>query len=98
MYKAYYSLSATPFTKTIETKNLFKSSTFNETIARLDYLLKTRGIGLITSEAGCGKTTALRAFKDSLNESLYKVIYLPFLSGYCSTFRRRTQVSKSRFV
>jgi type II secretory pathway predicted ATPase ExeA len=88
MYKAYYSLSVTPFTKTIETKNLFKSSTFNETIARLNYLLKTRGIGLITSEAGCGKTTALRAFKDSLNDSLYKVIYFPFSSGTVKDFYR----------
>lgn len=88
MYKAYYSLNGTPFTKTIETKKLFKSSTFNETIARLDYLVKTKGIGLITSEAGCGKTTALRAFKDSLNESLYKVIYFPFSSGTVKDFYR----------
>ena len=88
MYKAFYSLNAIPFSKSIETKNLFKSNTFNESIARLNYLLNSKGIGLITSEAGCGKTTVLRAFKDSLNESLYKVIYFPFSSGTVKDFYR----------
>lgn len=42
---------------------------------RLDYLLSTKGFGLLTGSPGRGKTTAIRSWAASLNPSLYKVIY-----------------------
>lgn len=88
MYKAFYSLSKNPFTKEINTKDLFPSQNFKEIKARLNYLKKTRGIAVIVGEAGSGKTSSLRAFADSLNPSLFKVIYFPLSTGTVMDFYR----------
>lgn len=88
MYRAFYSLAATPFAKDIKTSDSFPSAAFAETIARLEYLKKTRGMGLIVGEPGAGKTFALRAFADGLNPSLYKVIYFPLSTVTVMDFYR----------
>ncbi|HKL76232.1 MAG TPA: AAA family ATPase [Halanaerobiales bacterium] len=88
MYRTYYSLSTRPFSKEIKTHNLFESDNFKETISRLNYLKTTRGIGVIVGESGCGKTSALRAFADNLNSSLFKVIYSPHSTGSVMDFYR----------
>ena len=71
MYRSFYSLSKTPFSKEIKTKELFESDNFKETISRLNYLKDTRGIGVIVGESGSGKTSALRYFAEDLNSSLF---------------------------
>jgi len=86
MFKSFYSLSKNPFLKEIETKDLFLSDNFKEVKARLDYLKKTRGIGVLVGEPGSGKTTSLRFFADSLNSSLFKVIYFPLSTGTVMDF------------
>jgi general secretion pathway protein A len=88
MYRAFYSLANTPFAKEIKTSDSFPSAAFAETTARLEYLKKTRGIGLLVGEPGAGKTFALRAFAESLNPSLYKVIYFPLSTGTVMDFYR----------
>jgi general secretion pathway protein A len=77
MFKTFYSLASTPFPKDIKTQDIFHSSSQKEVAARLDYLKKAHGIGLITGEPGVGKTLALRVFADSLNPALFKPMYLP---------------------
>ena len=47
-----------------------------ELCARLTYLTKERGLGLVTGETGCGKSTAVRRFTASLDANRYFVIYL----------------------
>jgi len=71
---ALYGLEFNPYLKnskevTIETKET------KEVKLRLDYILKTKGFGLITGNSGQGKTTIIRNWAKSLNPSLYKVIY-----------------------
>ena len=77
MFKAFYSLATTPFLKDIKVQDIFQSSSQKEVAARLDYLKKARGIGLITGEPGVGKTLSLRLFTDGLNPALFKPMYLP---------------------
>ena len=88
MFKSFYSLSKNPFTKEINTKDLFSSKNFTEIKARLNYLKKTRGIGVIVGESGSGKTSSLRAFTNDLNSSLFKVIYFPLSTGTVMDFYR----------
>ena len=52
-----------------------------ELSTRLDYLVKKRGIGLVTGEVGSGKTTGIRALCHALNPGLYKPLYLPNTTG-----------------
>lgn len=73
-YTARYGMDFNPFLK--NTKDiLVKTSEFKEVSFRLDYLLKTKGFGILTGPAGRGKTTALRCWAASMNPSLYKVVY-----------------------
>jgi type II secretory pathway predicted ATPase ExeA len=88
MYKAFYSLTRAPFSKEIQPKDAYASSSFSESMARLDYLKKTRGIGLLVGEPGAGKTFVLRSFAKSLNPALYKVIYYPLSTGTVMDFYR----------
>ena len=68
MYEAFYSLSKTPFSK--ENGATFASRSFTEAMARLDYLRRARGIGLVVGEPGAGKTFVLKSFSEQLNSSL----------------------------
>ena len=42
----------------------------------MNYLLQTRGFGLITGQPGTGKTTAIRNWIGSLNSAAYKTVYI----------------------
>ncbi len=88
MYKAFYSLSKVPFSKEISVDDLFLSTSFNEGLARLEYLKNTRGIGVLVGEPGSGKTTLLRKFSSTFNSSMYKVIYFQLSTVTVSDFYR----------
>ncbi len=88
MFTSYYSMNKQPFLKEISVDNLFKYSSYNEGLARLEYLKNTRGIGTIVGDSGSGKTTLVRKFASSLNPSLYKVIYIPLSTVTVNDFYR----------
>lgn len=88
MYRAYYSLSAVPFRKELDDKQFFLSEGFNEGMARLEYLKATRGIGVVTGDAGAGKTSLLRKFATTLNPSLFKAVYFPLSTVTVADFYR----------
>lgn len=73
-YTARYGLEFNPFLKNSK-EVLVETQEYKETIFRLNYLLATKGFGLLTGSAGRGKTTAVRSWASGLNSSLYKVVY-----------------------
>ena len=75
MFTQHFGLKMNPFTKELPTSDLFISEDTKELDARFKYIKSTRGIFLLTAEAGTGKTTALRRFVDGLNPGLYKPCY-----------------------
>ena len=79
MYKTYWSMEYNPFQKNNGEKRIktFESSDYINAKARLEHLNKLGGIGLLTGPSGTGKTYTLKKFTDSLNASLYKVVYIP---------------------
>lgn len=86
MFKAFYGLSGEPFGKA-ETE-FYHSSQFKECLSRLEYMKKARGLMLITGDAGVGKSTLIRSFKESLKENSYKVIYLPLTVNKTEFYRQ----------
>ena len=76
MFQQYYGFSSLPFSKTIATHDLFTTAAQKELAARLTYLVRERGVGLLTGEVGSGKSSAVRAFTASLDFNRYLVIYL----------------------
>ena len=76
MFQEYFGFTRAPFSKTIETDKLFATSGQKELTARLTYLVRERGCGLVTGEIGSGKSTAVRACTAGLNANSYLVVYL----------------------
>ena len=76
MFQEFYGFTRLPFSRTIATQDLFPTVGQKELGARLAYLVRERGVGLITGEIGCGKSTAVRAFAASLDFNRYLVVYL----------------------
>src|SRR3989337_4599215 len=75
MFREFYGFSTMPFSRGVVTSKLFLASGKEELKARLSYLVRERGIGLITGEIGSGKSTALRAFVESLDPTHYAMVY-----------------------
>lgn len=76
MFQQFYGFSRLPFSKDISPQDLFQAEGQQELCARLTYLVKERGLGLVTGETGSGKSTALRRFVASLDANRHFVIYL----------------------
>jgi general secretion pathway protein A len=66
-----------PFGKSIPVRDLFPSTAHQEVQARLAFALTHRYPALITGDVGSGKSTAVRAFIQSLDTNLHLVAYLP---------------------
>ena len=75
MYRAYWNMEYNPFSKEIDVSKLFKTRDFNEALTRLEFLNKTKGIGLFTGSPGSGKTYAIKYFLDNLNSGLNKKLF-----------------------
>ena len=73
-YYSRYGLDFDPFIKNSK-DTIVETSDYKEIIYRLNFLLKNKGFGVITGAPGRGKTTVIRNFINTLNPSLYKVIY-----------------------
>lgn len=75
MFQEFYGFATMPFSCGLSISNLFPAAGQEELKARLSYLVRERGIGLITGEVGSGKSTAIRAFVDGLDPTRYTVVY-----------------------
>ena len=75
-YYAHFNLEYNPFIKNNSNKYCHISKDINKLYFKLDYLLKVKGICVITGAPGKGKTTALRNYFKDYNKSLYKLIYI----------------------
>jgi type II secretory pathway predicted ATPase ExeA len=76
VFQQFYGFARLPFTKAVETADLYHTGGQQELAARLTYLVRERGFGLVTGEIGSGKSTAVRAFTASLDANSHLVIYL----------------------
>lgn len=75
-YTSRYGLEYNPFVKSIR-GSLVETSQYREVSARLNYLHQIKGFGLLTGDPGVGKTTSLRNWMKTLNQSANKIIYVP---------------------
>ena len=76
-YIARFGLEFNPFLKNSR-EIIIENDEYHEIQFRLDYLVETKGFGLLTGSPGLGKTTAIRNFANALNPAKYKVIYSSF--------------------
>jgi type II secretory pathway predicted ATPase ExeA len=76
MFESFYGFTQTPFTRGVAPAALFGSAQHQELLARLRYLVQSRGFGLVTGEVGSGKSTALRALAATLDAARNPVLYV----------------------
>jgi type II secretory pathway predicted ATPase ExeA len=81
MYRKSFGLHSHPFRKDLDPEDFFPSEAAKELETRLRYLLDLRGIGLVTGEAGSGKTSVCRKVASSLHAGLYRVFYVTLSTG-----------------
>lgn len=81
MYLTHFGLSRLPFSKEMSIEDLFPSAAACELEVRLHHLLEMRGIGLVTGDVGCGKTTGTRRVVSSLHVGRHRVFYVCLTTG-----------------
>lgn len=72
-YLQHFGLKHDPLGKNI--RSTVHSIQADQLKQKLSWLLQTKGIGLITGEAGTGKTTAVREWANALNPMTHHVVY-----------------------
>lgn len=73
-YLSRYGLEQNPFLKNSR-EIMLDTAESSEVSTRLGFLSDTKGIGILTGESGQGKTTAARAWINSLSPALFKTSY-----------------------
>jgi type II secretory pathway predicted ATPase ExeA len=75
--QAHYGFNRTPFGRDLAPGMLHRHASHNEAIARIQWCISERSIGVVTGEVGAGKTVSVRTVLSSLDPSKHTVIYLP---------------------
>ena len=81
MYLRHFSLTRWPFEASIAADSLFAGQALKEAEARISHVIERRGIGLLTGEPGCGKTSVLRRVAGHLHPGRHKLIYVALTTG-----------------
>jgi general secretion pathway protein A len=75
-FNSYFGFISEPFNKELNAARLFMSANLKALKQYLAHHLSRRGIALITGDVGSGKTTAIRAFVDTLDKTHHDVVYI----------------------
>jgi len=76
MFESFYGLTRTPFSRAIPTDKLYRGNDSDELIERLKWAAEGQLFAVMTGDSGTGKTTTLRRFRDELQNSRYRVLYV----------------------
>ena len=76
MYEAFFEMKHTPFSRNIPSGKLYESPYVNEVLGRLSYAADRQLFTVLTGDAGCGKSTTVRKFTESLSKERYTLLYL----------------------
>lgn len=81
MYRAHFAFRHYPFDTRLHSDELFESGPIREAGLRIQHLLELRGIGILTGEAGSGKTTLCRRTMAKLHPNRHRVCYVALSTG-----------------
>ena len=76
MYEQYFGMKHTPFSRSVPPDALYESPAMTDALGRLAYAADKQLFAVVTSDAGCGKTTLIRKFAASLPKEDYILLYL----------------------
>lgn len=74
--RSHYGFTRTPFGKDLAPQMLHRHAGHAEAVARIDWCVAERALGVVTGEVGAGKTVAVRAAVHGLDASRHTIVYL----------------------
>jgi type II secretory pathway predicted ATPase ExeA len=74
--QAHYGFTRMPFGRDLAPGMLHRHASHNEAVARINWCIAERSIGVVTGEVGAGKTVSVRTVLAGLDPSRHTVIYL----------------------
>jgi type II secretory pathway predicted ATPase ExeA len=74
--RSHYGFTRTPFGRALAPQMLHEHTSHAEAVARIDWCVSERALGVVTGEVGAGKTVAVRAALAGLDTSRHTIIYL----------------------
>jgi len=76
MYEDFFEMKHTPFVNTIPVDALCLSDKHKEILGRLGFVAQGNRFAVLTAGVGCGKSTLIRKFAQSLSPEKYTLFYL----------------------
>lgn len=76
MYENFFEMKNTPFVRNIPVNQLYTSAGIEDAIGRLKYTVDTQRFSIVMAEPGCGKSTLMRMFVETLPREKYLPLYL----------------------
>ncbi len=76
MYERFFEMNHTPFVRDVPSDKLYESTHVADAIGRLTYAADHHLFAVVTSDAGCGKSTLIRKFVGMLPKDEYIFLYL----------------------
>ena len=76
MYESFFGMKNTPFSRNVPAGALYEPPAVVETLGRLRYVADRQLFAVVTADAGCGKSTLIRKFAESLPSDRYIFMYL----------------------
>jgi len=76
MFEQFFNLLHTPFGRDIPANSLYSTQKCGELQARLLFVARGRKFCVVTGDVGVGKTTAIRKFVSSLDQNLFRHVYI----------------------
>ena len=76
IYAAFFNMEHLPFERDLPVDSLCKTTRFTDVIERLKYASDNQQFAVLTGDIGTGKSTALRALKETLDPEKYVVLYV----------------------
>lgn len=75
MYKAYFEMTNTPFVRNVPAGSLYEPEYITDILGRLQFAADNQCFLVMTGDAGCGKSTIIRKFAESLTKE-YILLYI----------------------
>jgi type II secretory pathway predicted ATPase ExeA len=76
MMEQTWGFTRPPFTKDLALSDYFLSQQFREFTARLQIMVETRALGLVTGEIGSGKSCGIRYLAAQLDPAQTPMVYV----------------------
>jgi len=76
MYETFFGMKNTPFSRNVPADSLYESDAMADALGRLSYAADRQLFAVVTADAGCGKSTLIRKFSESLPRDKYILLYL----------------------